>query len=96
MFRIIVDVVTAIVFVFAIGTLIIYLWDRALDETTPLTVTGFEKLQGEDAIITLSDGRRFRGSCTVWHAWPSGKRAPTSIEVICADEWTKQMWRNEQ
>jgi hypothetical protein len=76
--------------------MIAYLVGRAAEALPKLTVVEFEKLQGDQAIVTLSDGRKFRGSCTVWHSWPMGKRASTSIELICSDEWTRQMWELEK
>lgn len=85
--RIVTHMALLIIFMFALGTLIVHFATHSA-----LTVVDFEKLKGEDAIITLSDGRQFRGSGTVWREWPSGRRAPTGIEALCADEWTKQMW----
>jgi len=61
-----------------------------------LTVVEFRKLNGVDAMITLSDGRRLRGGGTVWSWFPSGRRASTRIEWICSDEWTRQMWNLEK
>jgi hypothetical protein len=75
--------------------LIAHLLERMAEDLPKLTVVGFEKLEGDQAIVTLSDGHKFRGSGTVWHSWPMGKRASTSIEMICSDEWTRQMWELE-
>lgn len=86
--KIIVDVVVYSIVVFALAALILHLVQRPKRPT----VVEFEKLEGTDAIVTLSNGHTLRGSGTVWHYWPSGERASTDIEVICSNEWTRQMW----
>jgi hypothetical protein len=70
---------------------VVYVATR-LSRRVPVTVSSFEKLKGIDAMMTLSDGRQLRGSGTVWNWFPSGKRASTSVETLCADEWARQMW----
>ena len=85
-----------VIFIFTLGAILLRLWlNGHWPPKLELTAVEFEKLKGEDAIVTLSDGRRFRGCVTVWHRWPSGKRASTDIERICCDEWTRQMWKVE-
>ena len=71
---------------------VVYVAARLSRQISTPTVAGFEKLAGMDAMITLSDGRQLRGSGTVWNWFPSGRRASTNIEALCADEWTRQMW----
>jgi hypothetical protein len=39
-------------------------------------------------------GRRiqYRGRCTVWHSFPDGKRAPTSVEAMLCDAAVAVEW----
>jgi hypothetical protein len=67
---------------------------RRASRIRSLTVSAFERIPGtSDGLITLSDRSVLRGSGTVWHWCPSGKRASTRIERICSEEWTRQAWR---
>jgi hypothetical protein len=43
----------------------------------------------------MSDGARYRGSCTVWHAYPDGKRCTTEMELLLSDVWKREQWRDE-
>ena len=53
-------------------------------------------LHGDDymAYVTWSDGRvrHFRGSCTVWHEFPSGRRAGTGLEYLLAQAVAAAKW----
>lgn len=44
-----------------------------------------------DVMIAL-DGKRYIGSCTVWHEFPSGRRADTETEALLCDIWTHARW----
>lgn len=46
-----------------------------------------------DVLLTYSNGKSYRGQCTVWHEYPSGKRCSTSREEKLAEEWTRLQWR---
>jgi hypothetical protein len=37
-----------------------------------------------------------RGSCTVWHYYPSGKRCGTRMEAMLCDFWQAEKWRQEE
>lgn len=39
---------------------------------------------------------RYRGSCTVWHEYPGGERAPTYLEAWLCDRWTRLKWQKER
>lgn len=61
----------------------------------------------DEAIITVEYERRrfplfgrkwiehklYRGSGTVWHEWPSGKRCSTSLELYLSDVWIAERWK---
>lgn len=50
------------------------------------------------ATVTWSDGRetRYRGSCTVWRAFPSGRRAGTMLEDKLAEAWAAYEWEQDE
>ena len=39
---------------------------------------------------------QYRGNCTVWHEYPSGKRCGTLTECWLSDVWEKHQWTKEQ
>ena len=39
---------------------------------------------------------KYRGSCTVWHEYPSGRRAGSGIESMLYCKWTKWKWSQEK
>jgi hypothetical protein len=49
--------------------------------------------QGEELLITLGNGARYRGQTTVWHSYPNGERAPTQMEAYLSDVWTREQWK---
>lgn len=49
--------------------------------------------KGDDYEIELTDGRVYRGGSTVWHLYPSGDRASTSMEAWLCDRWTAYRWQ---
>ena len=48
-----------------------------------------------DMTFYLSDGRAFRGWCTVWHEFPSGDSAPTRMSSWLCDRWRVEQWKRE-
>lgn len=38
----------------------------------------------------------YRGSCTVWHQFPSGKRAPICLEIFLCDASVGHKMRTQQ
>ena len=49
-----------------------------------------------ELIVILSDGSSWRGSGTVWHAYPQGKRAETWMESLLNDVWVLYLWEQEK
>ena len=45
-----------------------------------------------DAIITTNK-RKYRGSSSVWHSYPDGKRANTFKESWLLDLFQREQWR---
>lgn len=45
-----------------------------------------------ECTIELKDGRKYRGSGTVWHQHPSGDRASTFMEGWLFCRWEKSGW----
>lgn len=54
-----------------------------------------ECVRGDEYILTIRSGSfrgMFRGTCTVWHEYPSGKRVSTALESRLCDIWTRLRW----
>lgn len=51
---------------------------------------------GEDDEVTLSDGRVYRGSSTVWHRYPSGERAGRLTEAMLSKLAIAAQWEQEE
>jgi hypothetical protein len=58
---------------------------------------------GDDIKITVSfsKGNRsetntYRGQCTVWHEYPSGKRASLEIEEVLSEYWVLIKWNEDK
>lgn len=49
--------------------------------------------RGNEYEIELTDGRVYRGDSTVWHSYPSGDRASTSMEAWLRDRWKAYRWQ---
>lgn len=54
-----------------------------------------EWLRDDEAIITLRNGQRFRGSSTVWHRYPMGGRPSTELETQLCAVWQAARWSRE-
>lgn len=67
------------------------LWEALMGSIDWDDVAGIEEFE-HGLLITLKDNRQFRGDCTVWHHYPSGKRAGTWLEGELADIWTRHKW----
>lgn len=52
--------------------------------------------QSTDYILTLADGRQYRGDCTVWYSWPDGHRAGTGMESFLCEKWKVIKWKEEE
>lgn len=60
----------------------------------PPSMTRWEKI-GDDYIITLSNGKTYRGECTVWYVYPSGQRCDTFMESFLSEQWNKIRWEEK-
>lgn len=72
--------------------------------------TTFEWLEGDECIITQTQEERlfgffgkkvkctykYRGSCTVWHHYPSGIRISGDEESRLCSIWTKGRWSKDE
>lgn len=56
-------------------------------------VVAVEQVDEHDLLITLENGTQARGSSTVWHWYPSGKRCSGSWEHQFSEIATRHEWR---
>lgn len=77
---------------FTFGALLI----REAREPKPpkLRVAKVEWVGDGDLLVTLVTGHQFRGQHTVWHRYPDGKRASTSLETALSDVHTAHLWKS--
>jgi hypothetical protein len=80
--------------VVAFAMLLLFVLTRPRPRKEPLRVERVEP-GGDELVVTMSDGARYRGSCTVWHAYPDGKRCTTEMELLLSDVWKREQWRDE-
>ncbi len=43
-------------------------------------------------LLELEDGNSYRGSCTVWHHFPSGQRCSIWLEGYLSEVWNRIEW----
>lgn len=54
-----------------------------------------ERRGDSDYILTFSNATQYRGECTVWRHYPSGKRCNLATEMWLSDVVAELEWREE-